>query len=135
VSFISNTCSALLVVRNLPLNPLKGVRGVRHRPAAGSIVLAIALLGCNPAESPAADNAGIPEAGGTYSATGEVTEVSDGSVTINHQPVPALGWPAMTMTFKAPDSAMTAGLQTGAHVEFSFRPEGADNVLTEVKQQ
>ena len=103
---------------------------LRHRPAAGSIVLAIALSGCNPAESPAA-----AEAGGTYSATGEVTDVSDGSVTINHQPVPALGWPAMTMTFKAPDSAMTAGLQTGAHVEFSFRPEGADNVLTEVKRQ
>ena len=108
---------------------------MRHRMAAGSIVLAIALLGCNPVENAANYNSGTPEAGGTYSATGEVTEVSDGSVTINHQPVPALGWPAMTMIFKAPDSAMTAGLQTGAHVEFSFRPEGADNVLTEVKRQ
>jgi Cu(I)/Ag(I) efflux system membrane fusion protein len=108
---------------------------LRHRLAAGSIVLAIALFGCNPAESPAADNSGTPEAGGTYSTTGEVTDVSDGSVTINHQPVPALGWPAMTMIFKAPDSAMTGGLQTGAHVEFSFRPESADNVLTEVKRQ
>jgi len=45
VSFISNTCRSLPVVRNLPLNPLKGAQVLRHRPAAESIVLAIALAG------------------------------------------------------------------------------------------
>jgi Cu(I)/Ag(I) efflux system membrane fusion protein len=52
---------------------------------------------------------------------------------IHHQPVPAPGWPAMTMTFKAPDAGMTTGLQKGAAVEFSFREQGSEHVLTEIK--
>ena len=41
----------------------------------------------------------------------------------------------MTMTFRAPDSAMVADLQKGASVEFSFRQDGAQNVLTEIKRR
>ena len=109
----------------------------------GAIVLAFALQGCNqsqqqsatppPSSSPAASAEAPAGSTGVYTTTGQVTEVATNSVTINHQPVPALNWPAMTMTFRAPDTAMVAGLQKGASVEFSFRQDGAQNVLTEIK--
>jgi len=106
---------------------------MRRLRVAGAMVLAFALQSCNPAENPAAEGGSTPTVGGTYSTSGAIVAMSDATVTIEHQPVPALGWPAMTMLFKAPDSAMTSGLQTGAAVEFSFRQEGSDNVLTEIK--
>jgi Cu(I)/Ag(I) efflux system membrane fusion protein len=110
---------------------------------AGAI--AFALQGCNqsqqqsaappPASSPAASTEAPAGSTGIYTTTGQVTEVAPDSVTINHQPVPALNWPSMTMTFRAPDIAMVAGLQKGTSVEFSFRQDGAQNVLTEIKRR
>jgi membrane fusion protein, copper/silver efflux system len=116
---------------------------------------ALAVQSCNPAEEQASKTApkgestaapggamgnmpmpgqtGQTAQGTTYTTMGEVASVAGDSVTINHQPVPALGWPAMTMTFKAPDAAMTVGLQKGAAVEFSFREQGNEHVLTEIK--
>ena len=103
-------------------------------------VLAFALAGCDQSQQQSSTTsapAGTPTAPsastGIYTTTGQVTAVAPDSVTISHQPVPALNWPAMTMTFKAPDQAMIAGLQNGAAVEFSFRQEGSDNVLMEIK--
>ena len=122
---------------------------------AGAIALAFVVQACNPAEEqastvPAADGAAAPGAmgnmpmpaqtgaasqGTTYTTTGQVASVADDSVTINHQPVPALGWPSMTMTFRAPDAAMLSGLSTGAPVQFTFRQEGNQNVLTEIARR
>ena len=102
-------------------------------------VLAFALAGCGQPQEQSSTTAApasapAPAAStGVYTTTGQVTAVAPDSVTISHQPVPALNWPAMTMTFKAPDQAMVAGLQNGAAVEFSFRQQGSDNVLTEIK--
>jgi Cu(I)/Ag(I) efflux system membrane fusion protein len=111
-------------------------------------VLALALAGCDqqqqgaapPASSAPASGAtpGMPMPGQAgqgqvYTTTGQVTEVAADAVTISHQPVPALNWPAMTMTFKAPDAGMVTGLRNGSAVEFSFRQDGSQNVLTEIK--
>ena len=101
-------------------------------------VLTFALTGCGqPQEqsstTSAPANTSAPAAStGVYTTTGQVTAVAPDSVTISHQPVPALSWPAMTMTFKAPDKSMVANLQNGTAVEFSFRQEGSDNVLTAI---
>jgi Cu(I)/Ag(I) efflux system membrane fusion protein len=121
--------------------------------AIGVLVVALALQACNPAEeqtsntAPAADSTAAPGAmgnmpmpaptqeasqGTTYTTMGEVASVAADSVTINHEPVPALGWPSMTMTFRAPDPAMVSGLTTGMPVQFSFRQEGSQNVLTDI---
>jgi Cu(I)/Ag(I) efflux system membrane fusion protein len=113
------------------------------KPVLLAGAIALALQGCNqpqqqnaappPASSPAASTEAPAGSTGVYTTTGQITEVTPDSVTINHQPVPALNWPSMTMTFRASDSAMIAGLQQGASVEFSFRQDGAQNVLTEIK--
>ena len=55
------------------------------------------------------------------------------SVTIAHEPVESLKWPAMTMGFKVEDKAMLEKLKPGEKVDFSFRKSGKDYVLTEVK--
>ena len=128
----------------------------RRFVAIGVLGVALALQACNPAEeqtsstAPAAESTATPGAmpgmpmppqtgdasqGTTYTTMGEVASVAADSVTINHEPVPALGWPSMTMTFKAPDATMLSGVATGARVQFTFRQEGSQNVLTEIARR
>ena len=121
----------------------------------GAVGVALALQGCDraaeepseaPAETaaapatepmadtavPAAEGAAQPEGPGPHTGTGKIAAVSGQDVTIAHQAVEALGWPAMTMTFRAPDASMVQGLQPGTAVRFSFRKEGETYVLTEI---
>ena len=121
----------------------------------GAFGLAFSLQACNQSEEPApaasaeaADpTAATPPAGsqpaapapgadaGAFRTTGKITNVAGSKVTIDHEPVEGLGWPAMTMTFEAPDAAMLQGIQPGANVEFAFRKNGEQYVLTEIQRQ
>ena len=49
------------------------------------------------------------------------------TVTIRHQPIPEMHWPAMTMTFKAAEPSMLRGLSKGLSVQFSVEMEPRDN--------
>lgn len=42
------------------------------------------------------------------------------SVTINHEPIKALNWPAMTMPFKVADKAVLDKMKVGAKVRFTL---------------
>lgn len=55
-----------------------------------------------------------------YDSVGRIEQISLASVTLSHQPVPAIGWPAMTMTFKLAPPALAHGLKVGDQVAFSF---------------
>lgn len=55
----------------------------------------------------------------TYSTTGVIEALDDGSVTISHQPVPALKWGAMTMDFTL-TAEQAKDLKPGEKVMFSF---------------
>ena len=55
-----------------------------------------------------------------YESVGRVEQISPASVTLSHQPVPAIGWPAMTMTFKLADPALAQGVKVGDRVAFGF---------------
>ena len=75
-------------------------------------------------------------AGQTATATGTVKKVNteSGTVTIAHGPVEALGWPSMTMGFKAkPDQLQT--LKEGDQVAFEFSSEGMDSTITRIEKQ
>jgi len=78
--------------------------------------------------APAANTAGSAQT--AYSASGSVTAIADGRVTIAHGPVEGLGWPAMTMTFSAGNPAMLQGISVGDRVTFQFRQSGNDYLLT-----
>ncbi|MEO6154567.1 MAG: copper-binding protein [Thermomonas sp.] len=70
------------------------------------------------------------------SATGIVTAVdpSAKTVTIEHGPVAALKWPAMTMTFQAPETDLAA-IKAGDRVSFEFNSSGMDGTITAMRQQ
>ncbi|HEY1846457.1 MAG TPA: copper-binding protein [Buttiauxella sp.] len=59
-------------------------------------------------------------AAGVYQSQGVVKKVAVGTVSIAHHPVPALNWPAMTMTFRLPSDGDLPPLKAGDKVDFSF---------------
>ena len=52
-------------------------------------------------------------------ATGRIEQVTKDSITLSHGPIPAIGWPAMTMAFRA-DPMLLRGFKTGDQVSFAF---------------
>jgi Cu(I)/Ag(I) efflux system protein CusF len=56
-----------------------------------------------------------------------------GSVTLDHEPVKSMKWPAMSMAFKVQDKALMEKLSQGKKVEVDFEQRGKDYVITGVK--
>ncbi len=65
---------------------------------------------------------------------GKVTAIDSGRVTIAHGPIEGIGWPAMTMTFTAPNG-LAERVTVGSEVAFSFRQDGSAYVLTALKRR
>jgi len=78
----------------------------------------------------AASAAALPHA-----AVGIVRDVdpAQGTVTIAHDPVESLSWPAMTMAFQLRDRSAAAPLAPGARVAFVFVEERGRYVITAIK--
>lgn len=68
--------------------------------------------------------------------TGVIKSVNtdQGSVTIEHGPVPMMNWPPMTMTFTVERPAMLRGFTPGARVEFAFRKRGDAFVINSIRR-
>lgn len=58
---------------------------------------------------------------------------SAGNVTLKHEPIPAIGWGAMTMNFKVKDKMLLDKVKKGDKVEFTLVPAGEDYVITSIK--
>ncbi|CAN7656163.1 copper-binding protein [Phenylobacterium sp. LjRoot225] len=73
----------------------------------------------------------------TGHATGVVTAVDSKAktVTIKHGPIAAVGWPAMTMTFKANPPALASKVKAGDKVAFNVKVEGGKNEITAISKQ
>jgi Cu(I)/Ag(I) efflux system protein CusF len=116
-----------------------------------SLLLTLGLLaGCSPptgqapkqdasdtaTPSGANDTPAASPAPSTVSATGVVKAVDRAgkTVTIAHDPVAALQWPAMTMTFNAPDADLSS-LKQGDHVSFEFALIGMEGTITTITRQ
>lgn len=71
----------------------------------------------------------------THQATAVVKSVdaANGKVTLAHDPVKSLNWPAMTMGFAVKDKMLLDKLAVGKKVNVEFMKEGADYVVTAVK--
>jgi Cu/Ag efflux protein CusF len=72
-----------------------------------------------------------------YAATGVVAalDAAGGNITITHDPVPALGWPLMTMRFSLKGADLPEGLKAGDAVRFDFRNEGNVSVIVDIEVQ
>lgn len=54
-------------------------------------------------------------------------DAAAGTVNISHNPVPAAGWPAMTMSFRLGTPEEAAGLKPGDRVDLHFTIESGMN--------
>ncbi|MDB2165245.1 cation efflux system protein CusF [Citrobacter farmeri] len=71
------------------------------------------------------------------SATGVVKSVDMESkkVTIEHGPIPALNWPAMSMRFTITPQTQLNGVKAGDNVAFTFIQQGNLSLLQDIKSQ
>jgi Cu(I)/Ag(I) efflux system membrane fusion protein len=68
----------------------------------------------------------------TYETIGKVEAVTGHDITLSHQPVAALGWGAMTMSFGKPSSTAFADVKPGETVHFAFKQSDDGYELTKV---
>jgi Cu(I)/Ag(I) efflux system membrane fusion protein len=72
---------------------------------------------------------------GDHAATGTVVAVEGNEITLEHAPVPALKWPAMTMPFELAAGRTAAGFAPGDRVRFTFRKQGEAYVVTSLQRE
>ena len=71
----------------------------------------------------------------THKGIGVVRDVNtaDGVITLAHEPIKSLNWPAMTMGFKVNNKTMLDKVKPGDKVQFTLVQTGKDYVITSVK--
>lgn len=91
----------------------------------------LARMGTGDASSPAAAK---PAAAAPYQTTGKVEAIANGEITLSHQPVPVLGWGAMTMPFKLAQPTLANGIKPGDTVSFAFSKQGGAFVIEQLSK-
>lgn len=68
--------------------------------------------------------------------TGTVTAIDKaaGKITLDHGPIPAVGWPAMTMAFKASPKLLDS-VTVGDKVAFDLTLRGSEGEVTAITKQ
>jgi len=68
----------------------------------------------------------------THTAVGVIKKIEPAAsrITLHHEPIAALGWPAMTMPFNVKDKKILAALKPDQKVEFDFVQQGSAAVIT-----
>jgi len=86
------------------------------------------------ATMPMTADAGAQTGTGTGTGTGVITAVDAdaGTVTVEHGPIPGVGWPAMTMRFTASPAVMEAA-STGERIEFDVSVRDGVNEITAIR--
>ncbi len=59
-------------------------------------------------------------------------DTGKGTITLQHQAITAIGWPAMTMTFKAAPLALLQKAKVGEQVRFTLHPAGIASTVTAI---
>ena len=109
--------------------------------SGGALALPLLIAACGQQqEAPTENRQGAlasstaPQAGNVHSAVGDVTAIAGEQVTISHGPVESLGWPAMTMTFRAGSPEMAGQVSVGDRVSFSFRQDDRGYTLASLSK-
>lgn len=69
-----------------------------------------------------------------HRASGRVQAIGNGTITLAHGPVPALQWPAMTMTFQT-SGTVDPNLTVGDRVNFTFDMAGGEPTVRSLTRQ
>ncbi len=68
----------------------------------------------------------------TAQGRGIIESMQDGKITISHEPIAAMSWPAMTMDFSLPGGTAAISLKPGAPIEFEFHEEDGDFLISKI---
>ena len=60
-------------------------------------------------------------------------DTAQGTITLEHQAIASIGWPAMTMKFKVASAELLQGLKVGEKVQFTLHPAGTASTVTAIK--
>lgn len=113
-----------------------------------SLIIPIALIAaaCSPpAQQDAAKGEGemnmgettAPAPAGPIAGVGTVTAVdaAAGTIALDHEPIAAISWPAMSMQFTAENPAILQGIAVGDRVSFEIKSATETSVITSVQKQ
>ena len=86
-------------------------------------------------DAPKQDATAVPA--GPITSTGKITalDAGAGTVTLDHQAIPAIGWDAMSMTFTAADSTLLKDLKVGDTVSFELKSATEKTIITKIQKQ
>jgi Cu(I)/Ag(I) efflux system protein CusF len=112
--------------------------------AIAALTLVLGLAACDPAAEDQAEKSAdamadmemsTPTEGQTVQGVGAVIAVDAeaGTITLNHEPIPEAGWPAMTMMFKAAPE-VTEAAEVGERVAFEVRLDGQAGEVTAIRE-
>lgn len=110
----------------------------RQRPEI-AILISLAMAGAASAQGMAGMKAGPASKPSTAPKTGtgigviKAVDARAGTVTIQHGPIPAVGWPAMTMAFKARPASLLKAAKVGQKVAFGVRVSGSLSEVTSLR--
>lgn len=68
-----------------------------------------------------------------HEGAGVVTAVGGNEITLRHEPIASMNWPAMNMTFQAQSPALLEGLRAGDPVR--FQESGSGQVIDQIVKQ
>ena len=69
-----------------------------------------------------------------YQTSGRIEAIKSDAVTLSHEPVPALKWPAMTMDFKLAKPGLLRGFKKGDRVTFRFEQRKTGSTITSINR-
>ena len=63
----------------------------------------------------------------------KAVDIAKGTITLQHEPIAAIGWPAMTMPFKVASPELLTHAKVGDKVQFTLRQAGAASTVTAIR--
>lgn len=113
------------------------MKGVFLLGLSSMVVLGMGLAHAAPADS--AEPLRVAAADtkqAAVSGTGVVEQVKaeQGKIKINHEPIPALDWPSMSMYFRVKDKAVLEGIATGDKVQFDLEKGKTGLEITRIEK-
>lgn len=78
-----------------------------------------------------------PAPAGPIAGVGTVTAVdaTAGTISVDHEPIAAISWPAMSMQFTAENPAILESIAVGDRVSFELKSATETSVITSVRKQ
>lgn len=58
---------------------------------------------------------------------------SKGTITLQHEAIISIGWPAMTMPFKVASPELLKNVKVGDKVQFGLHPDGMNSMVTSIR--